>query len=323
LLRRAYDHHRDLRTRVPAAVVAHPVDRVRQLMTITPLSPSPIIASVRRHYLTGTGTGHAPPPAAVSAAFGRQNLAHRITNHRADRTQGGQNRHSAGHSTVVPVRNRQIRSSTGVSRRARRFGPPASGGDGSGAGVGMTLPWRPNSLLGPRSESSTSRSASTTSGISRLAARWSGIRPSTGNTKPNFSESFYITRDRAPDHSDILGNKPLVGLNRSPSDMPEFRAATTAYYAAMERMTTRLVPIVAMALDLSADYFAEAFAEPNCTIRLIHYPTHPNPEENEFGFAPHTDNNFLTFLAQSRLPGLEVLTAEGDWIRPPAPLLSR
>ena len=142
--------------------------------------------------------------------------------------------------------------------------------------------------------------------------------PVNKNTKPNFSESFYITRDRAPDHPDIVSNKPLIGLNRWPPDMPEFRAVTTAYFAAMEAMTTRLVPIVAIALDLPTDYFAEAFAQPNCTIRLIHYPPHPNPEDNEFGFAPHTDNNFLTFLAQSALSGLEVRTAEGEWIRPPA-----
>ena len=142
--------------------------------------------------------------------------------------------------------------------------------------------------------------------------------PVNKNTKPNFSESFYITRDRAPDHADIVNNKPLVGLNRWPEDMPEFRAATMAYYRAMEAMTTRLVPLFALALDLPADYFAAAFAEPNCTIRLIHYPPHPSPEDNEFGFAPHTDNNFITFLAQSKLPGLEVRTAEGDWIRPPA-----
>jgi isopenicillin N synthase-like dioxygenase len=134
--------------------------------------------------------------------------------------------------------------------------------------------------------------------------------PVNRNTRPNFSESFYITRDRASDHPDIVNNKPLVGLNRWPPDMPEFRAATTAYYAAMEAMTTRLVPIVAMALDLPADYFAKSFSQPNCTIRLIHYPPHPEPEDNEFGFAPHTDNNFLTFLAQSALPGLEVRTAE-------------
>ena len=32
---------------------------------------------------------------------------------------------------------------------------------------------------------------------------------------------------------------------------------------AMEAMTTRLVPVFAMVLDLPPDYFAEAFAEPN------------------------------------------------------------
>jgi len=142
--------------------------------------------------------------------------------------------------------------------------------------------------------------------------------PVNQNTKPNFSESFYITRDRAPDHPDIVKDKPLIGLNRWPEDMPAFRAAMVAYYTAMEAMTRRLVPVVAAALGLPEDYFDEAFAEPNCTIRLIHYPPHAAPEDNEFGFAPHTDNNFITFLAQSKLPGLEVRTAEGEWIRPPA-----
>src|SRR5580704_4065464 len=142
--------------------------------------------------------------------------------------------------------------------------------------------------------------------------------PVNQNTKPNFGESFYVSRDRAPDHPDIVNDKPLIGLNRWPGDMPEFRAAMVAYYVAMEAMTRRMVPAVAAALDLPQDYFAAAFAEPNCTIRLIHYPPHANPEDNEFGFAPHTDNNFITFLAQSKLPGLEARTAEGEWIRPPA-----
>src|SRR4029077_2005648 len=79
--------------------------------------------------------------------------------------------------------------------------------------------------------------------------------PVNKNTKLNFSESFYITRDRAPDPPDIVSNKPLVGLNRWPEDMPEFRDATTAYYRSMEAMTTRLVPLFALALDLPADYF--------------------------------------------------------------------
>ena len=99
LLRRAYDHHRDLRTRLPAAAVAYPTDRARQFMTITPLSPSPITDSARRRHLTGTG--HTSPTATVSAAFSRQNLEHRVPDPCADRIHGGQNQRSAGHSTVV------------------------------------------------------------------------------------------------------------------------------------------------------------------------------------------------------------------------------
>ena len=142
--------------------------------------------------------------------------------------------------------------------------------------------------------------------------------PVNRNTKPNFSESFYVSRDRAPDHPDIVAQKPLIGLNRWPEGLPAFRAAMVAYFNAMAAMTVRLVPAFAVALGLREDYFAEAFAEPQCGLRLIHYPPHSDPEDNEFGFAPHTDNNFITFLAQSALPGLEVRTREGEWIRPPA-----
>jgi hypothetical protein len=99
VLRRAHDHHRDLRTRLPAAAVAYPIDRARQFITTTPLSPSPITASVRRRYLPGTG--HASPTATVSAAFGRQNLQHRIPDHHAHHTQRRQNQRPAGRSTVV------------------------------------------------------------------------------------------------------------------------------------------------------------------------------------------------------------------------------
>jgi len=56
LLRRAHDCHRDLRARLPAAAVAYPINRARQFMTITPLSPSPNTAPVRPCYLTGTTT---------------------------------------------------------------------------------------------------------------------------------------------------------------------------------------------------------------------------------------------------------------------------
>src|SRR5262249_19304720 len=53
--------------------------------------------------------------------------------------------------------------------------------------------------------------------------------PVNKNTKPNFSESFYITRDRTPDHPDIVSKKRLIGLNRWPAEMPQLRAVAMAY----------------------------------------------------------------------------------------------
>jgi isopenicillin N synthase-like dioxygenase len=138
------------------------------------------------------------------------------------------------------------------------------------------------------------------------------------NRKPNLNESFYIVRDRAPDDPDILAGKPFVGLNKWPEGMPEFRAATTAYFAAMERLAHRMLPVFAEALGLPPDWFDKDFRDPTCTLRLIRYPPQPPGAADQFGFAPHIDTNFITFLAQSALPGLEVRTREGEWLRPPA-----
>jgi hypothetical protein len=59
-------------------------------MTTTPLSSSPITASIQCRYLTGTG--YLSPTATVSTAFDRQNLEHRLPDHRADPIRGSQNR---------------------------------------------------------------------------------------------------------------------------------------------------------------------------------------------------------------------------------------
>ena len=113
------------------------------------------------------------------------------------------------------------------------------------------------------------------------------------NTKPNLNESFYISRDYAPDDPDILAGKPFIGLNRWPPALPEFRVATMAYYTAMQALAQRMLPAFAVALDLPPDYFAADFAEPSCTLRLIRYQPQPEPEANRFGFAPHIDTNFI------------------------------
>jgi len=138
------------------------------------------------------------------------------------------------------------------------------------------------------------------------------------NTKANLSESFYIVTDKAPDDPEILAGNPLYGLNKWPQGVPSFRQRTMSYFEAMRPLGHAMVSLIASSLGLAPDYFSADFGEPTVTLRLIRYPSQDQAEDNQFGFAPHIDTSFLTLLAQSALPGLEVLTKEGDWIRPPA-----
>ena len=137
------------------------------------------------------------------------------------------------------------------------------------------------------------------------------------NTQPNLSESFYIVNDLRPDDPRIVSGDPLYGLNKWPAELPEFKAATLAYINAMRPLAAKMVSAIATSLDLDDEYFVPEFKEPTTTLRLIRYPSHDSAEDNQFGFAPHIDTNFLTLLARSALPGLEVRTTEGEWIRPP------
>jgi isopenicillin N synthase-like dioxygenase len=138
------------------------------------------------------------------------------------------------------------------------------------------------------------------------------------NKKPNYSESFYIVTDRSPDDPEIASGNPLYGLNKWPQEMPSFKARTTAYFNAMRPLAHKMVSVIATSLNLPDDYFDPDFIEPSITLRLIRYPSQDGADDDQFGFAPHIDTNFLTLLAQSALPGLEIRTREGDWIRPPA-----
>ena len=78
----------------------------------------------------------------------------------------------------------------------------------------------------------------------------------------------------------------------------------------MQPLAQKMVSLVATSLGLLDDYFAADFHEPTITLRLIRYPSHDRAEDNQFGFAPHIDTSFLTLLAQSALPGLEVRTGK-------------
>ena len=128
--------------------------------------------------------------------------------------------------------------------------------------------------------------------------------------KPDRGEAFFMTRDGGP------------GLDASPNlwprGMPEFRDVLIDYYETMEELGIKLLPLFARSLDLPADYFAGDFAK-NATqsfVRASHYPP-DTLQEGQYSCGPHTDGSYLTLLATSNVPGLQILTQDGEWIKAP------
>ena len=136
------------------------------------------------------------------------------------------------------------------------------------------------------------------------------------NDKPDLNEAFFTKRERPAHDPLVRAGRRFAGPNRWPDDLPGFREALLAYTDAMDDLTRRLLPACALALDLPPDALDAAFAESQFSFRLSHYPP-VAAEANQYGIAPHTDANFLTFLAQSEVPGLQVRMPSGEWIDVP------
>ncbi len=139
------------------------------------------------------------------------------------------------------------------------------------------------------------------------------------NDKPDLNEAFFIRREREPEHPLRLSGRRFAGANIWPDEveLPGFRAHLLTYVEAMEAFSNRLLQVVAISLDLPPDYFLPHFVDGQFSLRLSHYPP-VTAEANQFGIAPHSDANFMTFLPQSDVPGLQVRVASGDWLDVPA-----
>lgn len=137
------------------------------------------------------------------------------------------------------------------------------------------------------------------------------------NTMPNLNESFFVKRDLAADHPDVVSGKRFRGANQWPQGVPGFRQTIVEYCDTLEALALSLMPVYAAALDLPEGIFDAPFADPQYALRMAHYPPAPDLQDNEFGSAPHTDSSIMTILAPSELPGLEIKAHSGEWCTPP------
>lgn len=150
-----------------------------------------------------------------------------------------------------------------------------------------------------------------------------GYEPVGGQTldsdaPPDLKESFYVNQDLPDDHPYVRAGIRGYGGNQWPA-LPGFREQMIAYSTAMDALSSRIMRLLAVSLELDAGFFEPAFACPSATLRLIKYPPHPrDARANQLGAGAHTDWGAVTILAQDDIGGLEVENAAGEWIAAPS-----
>lgn len=124
----------------------------------------------------------------------------------------------------------------------------------------------------------------------------------------------------------MTGRDPPACITRPqniwPEGAPWFRWGLYEYYAAVLPLAMKLIKILALAFDLKESAFDQYFRFPITGLRALHYPSLPPEEEggNAVGLGAHTDFSWLTMVLQDKVPALEVLNNNGEWIDvPPVP----
>jgi isopenicillin N synthase-like dioxygenase len=136
---------------------------------------------------------------------------------------------------------------------------------------------------------------------------------------PDQKEGFTLGLNPRLDASPV--DSPFDGPNQWPASQPGFdavgfRAQMEAYRDAMVVLGREICGLLAASLDLPEDYFAEALAKPNASVRVLHYPPRVAPEaDDKLGCGAHTDWGFITLLLQDDCGGLEIEVDGKGWLK--------
>jgi len=97
--------------------------------------------------------------------------------------------------------------------------------------------------------------------------------------------------------------------------------AIATYQTAALAVAVPLLRALAVSLGVDAAFFAERMTDPQCRLRLLHYPPTALLADGSRAVpqSPHTDYGAITMLATDGVPGLEVRVRGGEWTPLEAP----
>lgn len=130
--------------------------------------------------------------------------------------------------------------------------------------------------------------------------------------KESFIWGYQDTEGKTPE------DHPLRGSNQWPDSLPNLQTAAMAYYEQAQRLAMELLQGFALGLGLDKGFFLQHCERPLTRSAFVYYPSQPESMgEKQFGVAPHTDFGVLTVLCQDDVGGLQVQTADGEWVHAP------
>ncbi|XP_024009702.1 2-oxoglutarate-Fe(II) type oxidoreductase isoform X2 [Eutrema salsugineum] len=123
----------------------------------------------------------------------------------------------------------------------------------------------------------------------------------------DYKESFFIGIEGPKD--DPHGDKPFYSPNTwpDPDVLPGWKATMEKYHQEALKVCKVIARILALALDLEADYFdtPEMLGNPIAVMRLLHYEGKSDPSKGIYACGAHTDYGMMTLLATDGVMGLQ------------------
>ena len=142
-----------------------------------------------------------------------------------------------------------------------------------------------------------------------------GVETAKGETRADLKAFWHVGRELPPGHPYAA----LIPPNVWPADVAGFHEAVGGLYAGLDALGEKLLRAIARHLELADDFFEGPTRDGDSVLRLLHYPPVP-ANASAVRAGAHEDITAITLLLGAEEAGLELLTADGDWlpISPPA-----
>ncbi|MDE0495244.1 MAG: hypothetical protein OXH54_14985 [Acidimicrobiaceae bacterium] len=139
-------------------------------------------------------------------------------------------------------------------------------------------------------------------------------------TPPDLGEFYVINRFDDPEVARRAGLREgrevffLPNLWPDPGLVPDFRESFLGYYKVMEDLATALMGLMALALGLDEHWFEDKIVDHITGMSAACYPAlEAPPLPGQYRRGPHSDWGSLTILHDDGVPGLQILSPEGEW----------